>query len=1331
MPETLQTEGGLLPERARLAGLFQRLWVEGERPSLDAFLADLDSEQRRAALDELAHVDLRFRLADGEAARAEDYLHRYPELAGNPTAALDLIASEYRLRRGREPGVEPDEYLARFPLYAGELRLRLLEADPSLPGGTAVDLEGATRGGPGAAARPTVPGYEILGELGRGAMGIIYKARQVRLDRIVALKMIRTGIYAGAVERQRFHEEARAVARLRHPSIVQVHEVGEVENQPFFCLEYMEGGSLVRRLDGTPWAARVAAKLVETLARAMHHAHEQGIVHRDLKPGNILLGKDGEPKISDFGLAKRLDTDAGLTQTGMILGTPSYMAPEQAEGKVRMIGPATDVYALGAILYELVTGRPPFVGPGVHETLEQVRSLSPLPPRRLQPNLPRDLETITLKCLRKEPHKRYATAEALADDLERFRTGKPIEARPIGSLERAGKWMRRNPLVAAALALVVLVTAGAFVAVLLAYERAEGERVAAVQATTDKGKALETALAARQAEQEAKKLAEENRKNAERLAVSLILDRALGFCDRGQLSQGLLWLAHGVEVAERSEASEDLRRILRANVALWSREHRHLRLSLEHDAGHLSIVSGTTGRSKTVQVSPRPSSLGLRALAFSPDGKYVLTGRNRTAQLWDTETGQPVGHRLEHADTIYAVAFSPDGKTLLTGARDGTARLWHVPAGVPVGEPLNHAGPVVGVAFSPDGRTFLTGFGNWVCLFDAARQTPIRAALNGGQHFTAAAYSPDGKWALALFSDAGRLLDTATGKVVGQPLHSPASSLTPGDRWHLAAFSPDGKTAVAAFHEAQLWEVPSGKPRGEPLRPDAPIWGLAISRDGKLLVLPDMTGAVKVRDLTTGQPIEARFPNRRSVFAVDFNRDDRTLVLAGTEGLAWFWDRASGNCEDLPLEHAAPIYHAQFSPDGRRLLTYTISPGDETGVARLWDAPPGAPLTLLPLQPGQPTAFSPDGNSLLALDADGALQARELRTNRPLGPTLKHPTTVRALAYSGDGRTVLTAGADQKVRAWDLATGRLLAEVPYGGACRSMDCPPDRRWIVVDGNVWEAATARRVLGATGPPAPLAFHPDGRILVGHFSGNMAEVIDAPSGKRLGEPVHAYTKILTSAFSPDGRLLLTGGDDSIVRLWDVDRGRVVRSLQEHHGVRTIQVSADSRRILVGCGDGRHRLWNRETGATVGPLLHDEPVAIAPTDRINLLYPGRAAFSSNGKFVVSWEGRKVRLWDSVTGKRLGPALMYPGKVLFAAVSEDGSLLRAHCADGTVWLRDLGYLGLTGTPEQITLWAQTITGMELDMESDLPRGLDARTWSERRDRLRELGGPPRQAPE
>jgi predicted Ser/Thr protein kinase len=306
-----------------------------------------------------------------------------------------------------------------------------------------------------------VPGYDIVGELGRGGMGVVYKARQAGLDRVVALKMILAGAHAGPAQRARFRTEAAAIARLQHPNIVQIHHVGECDGNLFFAMEMVEGGSLATAAGTGPWEPRRAAAVAEKLARAVHAVHSEGIVHRDLKPHNVLLTADGEPKVVDFGLAKLAGADQmEATVTGAVLGTPGYMAPEQAEGRSRDVGSHTDVYALGAILYHLLTGRPPFRAETPLATIRRIVSEDPVPPRSRQPEVPPDLDAVCLKCLAKEPRDRYPSAAALADDLRHVLDGEPVSARPPGLGRRLAKWWRTHPGTSIALA----VAAGLWVA---------------------------------------------------------------------------------------------------------------------------------------------------------------------------------------------------------------------------------------------------------------------------------------------------------------------------------------------------------------------------------------------------------------------------------------------------------------------------------------------------------------------------------------------------------------------------------------------------------------------------------------------------------------------------------------------------------------------------------------------------------------------------------------------------------------------------------------------------------------------------------------------------
>jgi len=497
-----------------------------------------------------------------------------------------------------------------------------------------------------ASAPVAIAGYVIERELGRGGMGVVYQARQIALDRVVALKMILSGGHARETDLARFRTEGEAIARLQHPNIVQIYEVGEQDGLPYFSLEFCNGGSLDRKLNGTPMTPMEGARLVETLAGAMQAAHDKEIIHRDLKPANVLLTEQGTPKITDFGLAKKLD-ETGHTASGAIMGTPSYMAPEQAGGENKAIGPGCDVYALGAILYECLTGRPPFKAATAMDTLLQVIADEPVPPCRLNATVPRDLEIICVKCLHKEPSRRYVSALSLAADLGRFQRGEPILARPVGRGERLVKWVKRNPLVAALTAAMATVLAVGMTALSLLAWYALGQAEAARLAKQDSDTQAQIAREAQQeaeaktrAEAEARTQSQQELQRAEGLLYASQLD--LAWTAWRENNAALAW--HHLEATRQDYRGWEYRFL----QTQFTRNQKTFR-------GHTSSVYG---------------------VAFSPDGKRIVTGSgDRTVRVWDAVKGMELLSLKGHTNVVTSVAFSADGKRIVTGSGADTRNV--------------------------------------------------------------------------------------------------------------------------------------------------------------------------------------------------------------------------------------------------------------------------------------------------------------------------------------------------------------------------------------------------------------------------------------------------------------------------------------------------------------------------------------------------------------------------------------------------------------------------------------------------------------------------------
>jgi WD40 repeat protein/tRNA A-37 threonylcarbamoyl transferase component Bud32 len=1171
---------------------FERAWQDGRRSDLDEYLPK-DSPLREAVLVELIHADLECRLKAGEEGRAEAYLRRYPELGHAPDRVVDLLLWEYELRCRREGPPPFEEYERRFPAYREPLRSRwpTRSVVETQSGGQAVPPRTISH------CWPSVPGYEILEELGRGGMGVVYKARQTKLDRLVALKMILSGAHAGGDERRRFLREAEAVARLQHPNIVQIHEVGEADGHPFFSLEFCPGGSLEKKLNGTPWPGRRAAQLVQTLAAAMQAAHDRHIVHRDLKPANVLLAADGTPKVTDFGLAKKLDASAAQTQSGAVMGTPSYMAPEQA-GASKAVGPAADVYALGAILYELLTGRPPFKAETPVDTIVQVVNDEPVPPSRLRPGVPRDLETIGLKCLEKDPRRRYVRAADLAEDLRRFQAAEPIAARPVGLAERALKWARRRPGVAALAAVSLAAAAALLVGVVslfysgrLQRQRDEAEwlraRAEEQSRLAEDQRAVAEQQSRRAGEQEAE--ARRQRARADRLlygsqvalayrawqdnqvrqAADLLAPYRPGGAAQADL-RGFEWfylrhLCHGEELdllspgtaVFRAVYSPDGTRLATAGT-VWEGNRPFREVKVRELPGGRDVFAH------------RAPGQGPARVAFSPDGtRLAVIGFGPAVQLWDAATGK-AGRALGGPDeSLRSVAFSPDGRRVTAGGGTadfqkgesrGELKVWDADAGQELLSVAGLAGPVQGACFSPDGRRLAAG---------------VPATVNQGRPLGGTV----------------KLWDAST----GQELLSCGMHLGPCTS---VAFSPDGtRLASAGLDRAvKVWEAATGRE----------VFTLAGQANG---------------------------------YCVAFSPDGQLLAAAAPDQSVRVWDARTGTEADTLRGHTDYVYTVAFSPDGSRLAS-----AGKGGAVKVWDL--RAPRESLAMQgppgPLSGVAFNQDGSRVAGLDTTGgAVRIWDAATGRDLVSLRDQAGGVVDLAFSPIDARAATAGADGQVRLWDVAAGRELASFrAHAGATRSVAFSPDGKWLASSGSdgtvkVWDAATrqeARTIQAGPGEVVSLAFGPDGERLAGVARDGVAQVWDAQTGavvRSLGRPEAGAHSL---ALSPDGTHVAVGDLEGSVTVWDARTGD--RALTLKHSAllvafqmlplgRRVAYSPDGQRLAVGTLDGRLLLWDALTGQQILTLKAYPDVVSG------------VAFAPDGKRLASAGVGPVKVWGQGEGK------------------------------------------------------------------------------------------------
>ncbi len=1078
MSEVPDRHDALLPVAAlkridRVCAAFEAAWKSGQRPPAERFFDDTPEPERSSLLRELLLLELDYRCREGEHPSREEYLARFP----SDNSLIDTV-----------------------------FRFSSTAAAP--PGGVKLRRFGD---------------YELLERIAQGGMGIVYKARQVSLNRIVALKMILAGQLAAEEDVARFRREAQAAAHLQHPNIVAIHEVGEHDGQPFFSMDFVPGRSLREIVREGPLPARRAAQYVKAIAEATHYAHQHGTLHRDLKPANVLIDDADQVRITDFGLAKQVHEDPGLTGSGEIVGTPSYMPPEQALGRRAEVGPASDVYSLGAVLYELVTGQPPFRGETVGDVLSQVIDGEPVSPRLLNRGLPRDLATISLKCLERDPRKRYPTAAALAHDLERFLGDEPIQARPTGRLQRLGRWCRRRPLIAGLIAAIVLVlltgTAVSCYFTVEASRRAQDATERLWQAY------LAQARAGRRSGRDGQRF-----------------DSLKAIASAGAIRPS-------PELRDEAIACMALADLRLARRWTWLHPgdpHVQFDAALEHCAGddgegNIVIRAADDGQILARLSSPGPAD-GLPV--FSPDGRYVArkyyTSGRAECLVWDWRDSR-VAFGVPVISADWPIEFSPDGGWLATVSPEGYVQLHTVPQGSLALSRAVRRAPA-GIRFHPLGRQ--------VALFrpdDPLVEVLDLASGEIGQVLPYRTGILDCCWSAQgdLFAVGG--MDFRVAVYLGSGFSQ--QLVARGHQGEVAgvAFNPGGSILVSRSWDGttRLWE-----PKGmrQILRTEGEF--RQISRDGKRLGFWDFdtVGIWDVVEPECRMMLRGSEPGK-GPWNVDFSPDGRWLAAASDDGVR-LWDLAHGR--QRVFLALGVTRSAIFAPGGEALVTSGASGLQYWPIVKGYDSDAielGSPTSLNgPARNYSDRAcFSLSGQLLAAVTAPA--QATLFNVENPAKTVVcgEHPG-VAFVAISPDENWLATGtfrGAGG-VRVWNARNGAPVKGLLPDSEMTRVLFSPNGNWLVasthrayhfIQVGTWQE-THRIPRERPGFFGPLAFSPDSRTVAVAVSRYVVALFDPATSQRLAtlespDPVH----LSWLSFSPDGTHLAAASENQTIQIWDL--------------------------------------------------------------------------------------------------------------------------------------------------------------------------------------------------
>jgi WD40 repeat protein/predicted Ser/Thr protein kinase len=1023
---------------------------------------------------------------------------------------------------------------------------------------------GATRPGePGQAALPrsqaalesafprSFGDYELLEEIGRGGMGVVYQARQVNLDRLVALKMLLFGPLAQPEQVQRFRTEAAAAASLQHPNIVAIHEVGFREGQHFFAMDYVAGRSLTEIVRDGPLPARRAGGYVKTIAEAIQYAHERGILHRDLKPSNVLIDEHDQPKVMDFGLAKRLEKETELTLSGQVLGSPNYMPPEQAAAHRGRVGKRSDVYSLGAILYHLLTGRAPFVAPTVAETLQQVQQAEPVSPTVLNPHLPRDLKTICLKCLEKEPTRRYQTAQELADELGRWLRGEPILARPIGPAGKAWRWGRRKPLVASLTAAIVFAILVGFAGITWQAQRASKARDLA------QGRLYAAQM---------------------KLAHAAFLEGKLG---------GALAL---LRARQPAAGEPDFRGF----------DWRYLyRLCLSSPS---EVLAANTNGYQSVDYSPDG-----RTVAFG-------TGDGRV-EIFDLNSRQRIKRWQAHAGAIDHLAFYPRNNNWLAtvSGDDGTLQLWDILREHALFSTNVGRGLFADFAFSPGGRFLATRATNaqsvdlWAVHAGSSGTTPTLTLRTNLDFLGPAGFSPDER-ILAVcnhaMADNVALYDLVDGVLTSFPgVHA--------DFIECAAFSPEGSTLATggADERLVLWDVKTQKTLRTNRSDFIAVTSVAFTPDGRSLFASGYDQNIRSWDVEDPTQSKAWPGHSAGVNRLAMAPDGRSFASASDDGTARLWTLQTAEFASAlpPQEEFTTLFPPQDMPSTEReklmIFSVAVSPAQDRAVAAdnhrliLCDLGIGTVLTNVAatnIFPGETPGFggltfSPDGRELAVGSEDGRVAFLDAVALRPRKASIKlHDKQITHIAYALNGSVLVTGGGlGTGIKLTEVASGRMITNfsgvvslplqplaVSRDGQRLATGSPEGRVYV------WDIA-GRRVVASSPQTVrfliSVAFSPEGRLLAFGDHRGVIFLWDLSGQRPLRKLIGHAGEALTLTFSPDGRTLASAGMDHTIRLWHPEIDQEVAVLKGHsEWVWCVAFAEHGNALLSGGRDGTLKLW-----------------------------------------------------------------------------------------------------------------------------------------------------------